>query len=267
MTAFMFLIDQLAIGLYILIGIGLVLAWRSLGIAQRDFRETYFELERGLARYRRANAATMFILLIEAGLIIYGVQRVVVPVLAAQEEEINDIIEPVEDLPFNTPTPNVNQEVAIDDADVLSRIEATEPFEAIQATPTLTPTPVGTIVPNPGEIIGCDTDNASLQIPANGMIVFEPTDVRGVAFIDNFAFYRLELRGPSTFGEFAPLADYTQPVNDLTSLGQFVPGFFEPGEYQFRLNVFDIAGDVKATCTVNIIISEPIPTPTPLPQN
>ncbi|MEL6271942.1 MAG: hypothetical protein AAFR22_19205, partial [Chloroflexota bacterium] len=201
MTGLMFLIDQLAIGLYILIGAGLVLAWRNLGIAQRDYRETYFELERGLARYRRANATTVLILLIEAAAIIYGVQSVVVPVLAAQEEEINDIIQPVEDLPFNTPTPSFNNEAAaIDDSEVRANIEATEPFEAIQATPTLTPTPVGTIVPNPGEIIGCDTDNASLQVPANGMIVFEPTDVRGVAFIDNFAFYRLELRGPSTFG-------------------------------------------------------------------
>jgi hypothetical protein len=114
--------------------------------------------------------------------------------------------------------------------------------------------------------VGCDTDNATLQIPANGMVVFEPIDVRGTAFIDDFAFYRFELRGESTFNEFAPLADYTQPVSELTSLGQFVPTFYEPGEYQFRLNVFDIAGDVKATCTVNIIISEPIPTPTPLPS-
>jgi hypothetical protein len=262
----MFLIDQLAIGLYIFIAGGLVWAWRNLGIAQRDYRETYFELERGLAGYRRANAATVLILLIELALLIYGVQSRVVPVLAAQEEEINNLIQPVEDLEFNTPTPSFNESVAIDDTDVLSRIEATEPFEAIQATPTLTPTPVGTIVPNPGEVIGCDTDSASLQVPANGMIVFEPTDVRGVAFIDNFAFYRLELRGESTFDEFAPLADYTQPANTITSLGQFVPGFFAPGEYQFRLNVFDITGEVKATCTINIIISEPIPTPTPLPQ-
>ncbi len=266
MTAVMYLIDQLAIGLYILIGIGMVFAWRSWGLAQRDFRETYFELERGLARYRRANAITFLVLLIEAGLVILGIQRVVVPTLAAQNDQLEQIIQVETDGVFSTATPQFRDDVAIDDSSVRDNIDATQPFEAIQITPTLTPTPVGTIVPNPGEIVGCDTENASLQIPANGMIVFEPIDVRGVATVENFAFYRFELRGDSTQNEFAPLVDYVQPVEELTSLGQFVPTFYDPGEYQFRLNVFDIAGDVKATCTVNIIISEPIPTPTPLPS-
>lgn len=266
MGSLFYLVDQLAIGLYILIALGMVFAWRSWGIAQRDFRETYFELERGLANYRRANAVTALILLIEVGLIILGIQRVVVPTLAAQEDEMSQILQPVEDLPFVTPTAQFRDDVAIDDSGVRDQIDATQPFEAIQITPTLTPTPVGTIVPNPGEIVGCDTPNATLQIPTNGMIVFEPIEVRGTANTDNFAFYRFELRGQSTFDEFAPLQDYTSNAEELTSLGQFVPTFYEPGEYQFRLNVFDIAGDVKETCMVNIIISEPIPTPTPLPS-
>ncbi len=266
MTGMMFLIDQLAIGLYILIGIGVFLAWRNWGLAQRDFRETYFELERGLARYRRANAVTGLILLIEAALLVLGIQRVVVPTLEAQNEELGQILAPVEDLPFSTPTPQVRDDTGIDDSEVANLIDATQPFEAIQITPTLTPTPVGTIVPNPGEVVGCDTDNAMLQVPANGMVVFEAVDVRGTAHIDNFAFYRFELRGESTSNEFAPLVDYTQPAQELTSLGQFVPSFYLPGEYQFRLNVFDISGEVKATCTLNIIISDPIPTPTPLPS-
>jgi hypothetical protein len=113
---------------------------------------------------------------------------------------------------------------------------------------------------------GCDTPNATLQVPANGMVVFEPTRIIGVASIENFSAYKFEINGPSTLGNFAPIQTYTQPVAELGELGQFVPSFYEPGEYQFRLSVFDITGAMKASCTVTIYISEPIPTATPLSQ-
>jgi hypothetical protein len=96
------------------------------------------------------------------------------------------------------------------------------------------------------------------------MLVFEPINIRGVAATDNFAFYRFELKGPQTFENFAVLRDYDQPVTQLGELGSFVPSVYEPGEYQFRLTVFDITNTVRASCTVTIYISEPIPTPTPL---
>lgn len=259
-----FLVEQFALGLYFLIAFGLLRAWWSWGVAQREVRETYFELEKGLARYRRANAVTVMILLVEAALIVLGVQRVVVPTIRAQDAAVESILQAPSDGVFATPTPFVRGDAAIDDSDVLSRIDATDPAQAIQITPTLTPTPVGTIIPNPPEVVGCDTENAGLKIPTNGMVVFEPIDVIGQAFTADFAFYRLELRGESTFGQFAPLAEYTQPVREQSTLGQFVPSFYEPGEYQFRLNVFDLTTNVRATCMVNIIISDPIPTPTPL---
>lgn len=268
MTSVVFLVDQLAIGLYIVIAVGILWSWYIWGVAQREFREAYFELPRGIASYRRANAITSIILLIEAGLIVLGIQRVVVPTLQQQQEQLDNLIQSqVADGVFVTPTAQVRGEAAIDDSDVLERINATDPEQAIEITPTLTPTPVGTIIPNPPEQVGCDTENARLQVPVNGMIVFEPIDVIGQAFVEDFAFYRFELRGESTFDQFAFLAEYPQPATDITALGQFVPSFYDPGEYQFRLNVFDITGNVKATCMVNILISDPIPTPTPLVTN
>jgi hypothetical protein len=197
-------------------------------------------------------------------LFVLGVQRFVAPTIRAQDERFAEMAVAPEDLEFNTPTPFVREDTAIDDSEVREFIDATDPALAIQITPTLTPTPVGTIVPNPPDVVGCDTENATLRIPTNGLIVFEPVTVIGTAFVDNFAFYRFELRGDSTSREFASLQDYTQPVAEEGALGQFAPSFYEPGEYQFRVNVFDINGDVKATCMVNIIITDPIPTPTPL---
>jgi hypothetical protein len=52
-------------------------------------------------------------------------------------------------------------------------------------------------------------------------------------------------------------------VKEINVLGQFVPSFYQPGEYQFRVTVFDSTATLKAACTVNITISEPIPTATP----
>jgi hypothetical protein len=267
MASLVFLIENIAIGLYVFIALGIIWLWRRWGVARQEYRETYFELERGLARSQVADAITWMIVLIEIGLFILGIQRVVAPTIRAQDEQFETLAIAPEDGAFATPTAFVRGDTAIDDSDVRDRIDATDPALAIQITPTLTPTPVGTIVVNPPESIGCETENATMRIPTNGLIVFEPINVIGSANVDNFAFYRFELRGPSTNNQFATLTEYTQPISEEGTLGQFAPAFYEPGEYQFRLNVFDINGDVRATCMVNIIITDPIPTPTPLSAN
>jgi Flp pilus assembly protein CpaB len=135
---------------------------------------------------------------------------------------------------------------------------------AVGLQTTLSPTPVGTVLPNPAPVMGCDTPNATLVVPINGMVVFEPINVIGTAFTDNFGFYRFELNGPSTSGNFAMIRDYNQPIETIGELGQFVPSFYEPGDYEFRLVVFATDNSLRAACTINITISEPIPTPTPI---
>jgi hypothetical protein len=96
------------------------------------------------------------------------------------------------------------------------------------------------------------------------MLVFEAVNVIGTASTENFAFYRFEIKGPQTFGNFAVIRTYDKPVAEKGLLGQFVPAFYQPGAYQFSVTVFDTTNTLKAGCTVNITITEPIPTPTPL---
>jgi hypothetical protein len=263
MNALLFLIEQIAPGLYILTAVGVLVLWRRWGRARREFRSTHFELERDIYRYQQANALTGLVLLIEFGLVVVGIQQVVVPTVRATEDTSLTLIQVVDDGQFNTPTP---APVAFGNAPVdPSGVQLGEQeIVRVQATPTLTPTPVGTILPNPPPIAGCDTPGATLQIPANGMLIFDPINVVGTANADNFAFYRFELNGPQTLGNFALLRDHDQPVPEIGVLGQFVPAFYQPGLYQFRLTVFDITNTLKAACTVNITISEPIPTATPL---
>lgn len=264
MTALVFLIEQIAVGLYILAGVVGVFAWRRLARTQRELRATHFELERDIFRYERANALTALVLVAEFSLAILGIQRVVAPAMR-ETIDAGDVFSPITDQPFYTPTPAqvVFGGPPIDVGSV--QIGQAEVVQVI-ATPTLTPTPVGTILPNPPATAGCDTPGATLQVPANGMLVFEPINVIGTANADNFAFYRFEINGPSTFGSFVSLRDYNIPVMETGVLGQFVPAFYEPGLYQFRITVFDSTNMLKAACMVNITISEPIPTPTPLQQ-
>lgn len=265
MAGIIFLIEQVATGLYILSAVALVLVLRSWTKASSEYRGTYFELEKDMARYRRGTSFTALILLIEFALIIFGVQRVVAPTLRAtlsQTEQQQRVINFASDGAFRTPIPPTFSAAVIDASNV--QLDAVDPASQILPTPTLTPTPVGTIVANapPAQ---CASPDAQLQIPANGMIVFEPINVVGIANSENFGFYRFELKGESTSGNFATIGvDGTQSMPQMGQLGQFVPSFYAPGEYQFRVSIFDTSSAPRASCTVTIYISEPIPTPTPL---
>ncbi|MBZ0292181.1 MAG: hypothetical protein K8L99_06390 [Anaerolineae bacterium] len=262
MAGIVFFIEQIAIGLYILLGLAIFLTWRRWQLARRELRSTHFELERNLARYKRANAVTMLVLLVEVVLVIVGMQQVVAPTIRAEDDTVQTIEEIADDGVFNTPVPGRSDETLIDPSNV--NLTPDDLQLRVLATPTLTPTPVGTIIPNPPAAVGCEDERASLQIPTNGLRVFEPLTVIGTANVDDFAFYRFEIKGPQTLGNFAILEDHTQPVPEVGELGQFVPSFYEPGLYQFRLTVFDITNTLRASCMVNIDITDPIPTATPL---
>lgn len=261
MTSILFIIgeERVAIGIYILIGVGIVFFLRQYNIQIAEYRATNFELERELARYRQMNALTAIVLLFQVALIVLGIQQAVVPVLEQQVALDNIEAAPPIDSIFNTPTPAPLGEVDIQPQDI-----GEEEIVGVQITPTLTPTPVGTIIPA-AEQIGCESEQAFLQIPANGMRVFQAIPVRGTVYTDDFAYAKIELRGEGTFDNFAVIEDIRSPVHNLSEFSQFIPSPYEEGWYEFRLMVFDVTDTLKASCLVNIYISPPFATPTPIP--
>ncbi len=261
MPSIVFLIEQVAVGLYIFIGLGAFLALRRYGRAGGAYRATRFELERDLARFKRANAFTTLVLLAEAGLIVLGMQWVVAPTLRQTLRFTPATVDVIEDLDFSTPTPELFAPVSIDDSNV--DFGVVNPAGEIQITPTPTATPVGTIEPNAPDPIGCDTPNATLQIPANGQVVREIVPVMGVANVENFATFKLEIKGQSLGDNFFSMESYIQPAPELKQLSQFNPARYAEGTYQFRLAVFDITDTMRASCTITIYIRPPLPTPTP----
>jgi hypothetical protein len=263
MTGLVFLVEQVALGLYILIAVGVLLTFFSWRRSRRAVRSTNYELEKALARETSGNKLANLVMLLELAAFIAGIQFVVAPQIRASAgvTDVAALLQP-QDGEFVPPTQGP---VGADPIDASNVQIGEDPLELrVLATPVPTPTPVGTLVDNPPDVIGCDTPNAQLQVPANGMIVFEPTTLRGTAFVDNFSSYKIEINGPDTFGSFAPIDQKTAPVTELGELGQFTPAFYTPGEYRFRLSVFDITNTLRASCDVLIIVSLPIPTATPI---
>jgi hypothetical protein len=270
MEGFVFFVEQIAPALYILCALGIVLGIRSYYLARQSLAGAQFELEKELSRYHAENALTVIMALIEVGLAVVALAQVVAPTLRAQPPQSALSIPGPRETPFVTaiPSPMSYSGTPAPSFAEGAEIPALEDELNLQpfATPTLTPTPVGTIIPDVPPALGCDTPDAQLVIPANGMVVFEAISVVGTANTDNFAFYRFELNGPSTNNSPAKLSEYTVPVVN-GELGQIVPSLLIPGEHRFRLTVFDITNTLRAFCEITIIISEPIPTPTPIRES
>ena len=107
MSEIFYFIDRISIGIYILIAVVILWMLRRWLREQSQFRSTFFELERDLSRNKQANVITTIIILIQFALILVGIQRSVVPVLAAVDafNERAAEIQVIQDGTFNTPTP------------------------------------------------------------------------------------------------------------------------------------------------------------------
>jgi hypothetical protein len=233
--------------LYILLGLGALVYFVRWRRARHEYLDANFELVRDLAAEKQRRMFirwfSMFLLAISVLLI----QQVVVPIALLQQEAVvtGSTIEPT----FITPT--LRSAGDVDIGDLVGG--GGEP----QFTPTVTLTPIGTLVDGVLPAEGCDSPRANLQIPVNGLRVFETIQVIGTADTENFASYKLELRGPGTSNIYAVISENTSAVADPGVLGQIVAMAFEPGDYQFRLTVFDSSNMLVAACMVNIIISTP----------
>lgn len=261
MTTIIAFIDQLAIGIYFLIAAAILFALHRFLVWGTEHRSSYFELERDLSRYRQMNAVMAIILLIELAIIVAGIQVVVVPEIR-RDREIQQLVSAVrvDDGVFQTPQPATpSGDLGIDPV-ALPR--ADDFAGQIQATPLPSPTPVGTIIPA-APAIGCDRPEAQLIVPGNGMRVFQPIPVIGTVFADQFAYASIEIMGPSTFGNFQVYERQVTEVREPAEFSQFVPAPYEPGEYQFRVMVYDVTSTLQASCLVRIFISLPLPTATP----
>jgi hypothetical protein len=257
MASFVFFIENISFGLYIISAGGILLMLFRLRRARRDLTLAQFKLEREQALVQQASAITFGGLLIEFVIAVWAVTNLMAPTLRdIRSESGSDSASSQER--FVTSTPAINPPVALDTGG-----EEDEEF-VIFATPVPTATAVGTIMPDAPDIVGCPRDSAWLLIPGNGQRIFEATTIHGTANISDFAFYRFEIKPAVADAQFQVLGgDNTVPVSD-GPLGELVPFNLALGEYRFRLTVFDNTNTMRALCEVTIHITEQPPTPTPI---
>ena len=136
---------------------------------------------------------------------------------------------------------------------VVPQIMAPNPTARATIIPSPSPSPVAV---NAGIVVdssGCDNPQATLTAPKSGERIAGSYEVRGTANIDNFAFYKFEISGAGTGGQWLSLGVGITPTID-SPLGRFDSGAREPGEYAFRLVVLDNAGHYPPPCVVPINI-------------
>jgi hypothetical protein len=267
MSEIVYLIERISVGLYLVCGVVLLASLRRWLIAQGRLRAAEFELERELAQREKAGALTWTLGMIEVILGIVAISSVVAPAMRTDALNASNTANTAAGQPevFTTATPGGSgAEVDAMLATVTAQAAAGDSGALILLTPVPTATPVGTIIPDLGTSEGCESDRAALLIPANGQVLFDVVTVVGTAWTENFSAYKFEIAGPATGGQFAPIGvNQTSPVREQGILGQVALAGIQPGDYQFRLAVFDNAATLRAYCTNTVRITLRPPTATP----
>jgi len=145
--------------------------------------------------------------------------------------------------------------------------------QVLSGQPAATPLPMPTATASPvaasDNIVvdssGCKNPNATLTAPKSGERIAGAYEVHGTANIPNLAFYKFEISGAGTDGEWLSLGVGTKPVVNGT-LGSFDATAREGGNYAFRLVVLDSSGNSPPPCVVTIsIVGAAPPTAQPTP--
>jgi len=122
-------------------------------------------------------------------------------------------------------------------------------------TPRPTPTPEVTLTPTPEPVVlpNCPNSGVRLTNPTVNAVLKGLVEFRGSANIDDFQFYKLELKGEATSGEWQTIFIDETPVPDGV-LGVWDTSALPAGAYTFRLVVVDKTGNYPEPCEVNVTI-------------
>jgi hypothetical protein len=129
--------------------------------------------------------------------------------------------------------------------------------------PTLPTSPVVTTVPGtpaPGQTghraaftaEGCTSPNVQIASPAIGQTISGIVSITGTATLDNFWYYRIEVR-PNTDQVYRFISRSETQGSDA-ALGQIDTAIFEDGLHWIRLTAVDLSGGVNVSpCAIPVI--------------
>ena len=225
MTNLVRALDSYKEGIFLVLAIGAVLAFRWLWKSWREWQMSVYKLEREFAMRRLSQAVTFSLVVVvllcaEAALVVF-----VIPGLPAS---------------FFIPTPTM---------DVLA-----------QPVGTLSPDQMTQAVAAPQPAVsanmqGCVPNQIMISSPKPGEEVKGKIEVKGTVNIPNFGFYKYEvaLRGSDTWATI--LAGTEVRIN--SPLGQWDTTALTPGDYQLRVVVTDNKGVALTPCIIPIRVLAP----------
>ncbi len=134
------------------------------------------------------------------------------------------------------------------------------------AAPRLTPTAIMTTGEVQVDKTGCN-ETLSILKPVDGELVNTTYELLGTVNPPNLSFYKLELSGAATGGNWVTIGVGTTPVVNGALLRQsFSPNPYTPGFYALRVTAYDNDGEPSEPCAVSIRLDQPgQPTPPPVP--
>ena len=206
----------------VLLLLGLIFPFRWLRKAWKEWRESYFSLEREIAMRRLAQAVSAALLIFILLCLEFTIATFIVPSLPASAL-------------IGTPT-----------VDLLAGTPGA--LNAQTAMLGLTP---GAAAPAPGSN-GCVPGKLEITSPAPGENISGSIEIVGTVDIPGFAFYKYEfaLQGTDLWATIS--ADREARKNE--SLGMWNTVALTPGDYLLRLVVTDGTGQALAPCVIPVRI-------------
>jgi LysM repeat protein len=118
----------------------------------------------------------------------------------------------------------------------------------------LTGTPQQSSVLSGVNVRDCDNARARITSPLPGTAVQGAIIVAGTAAIDDFGFYKLELRFDDGRADVSNVGTYTTPVQS-GMLGRVDTGLFQPGIYWLQLTVVTKTSNYPPPCQIRLVIT------------
>ncbi|MBW6465234.1 MAG: hypothetical protein K0B06_01860 [Brevefilum sp.] len=215
-------------GIYIVLGLGILLYLRKFLIGLREWQRSAFGLERKMAQRTLISASTGLILLLLLVLGEFLLVTIIEPRMPAQVSEISSVINPLAE-PTATLLPDEVQvalpagEDSVDQSDLV--------FECIE-------------------------DVLEITYPANGDTISGTVEVIGSVNVDNFGSYKYEY-SPTGNINWVTIAAGNQLKLD-ESIGFWYTSALTPGTYLLQLVPLDNVGEALTPCivTVEVVVEE-----------
>ncbi|MFK7803534.1 MAG: hypothetical protein AB8G95_18000 [Anaerolineae bacterium] len=258
------------IPIFFIATISLLVGLVRLGQARYVMQRAMFSLERDYARETRSNGFALLFSSLVAISILWFVNQIVAPTLPPELLAIPTATPNPLETPFASPSPLAPTERAI--------LQISQGTPIFVATATLDPIISGIPIetPEPAELQGEDgelrpptrevaelfipdgggcTPGINISSPRPATVQTDTVAFIGTATSRTFAFYGLEISGPSTSNEWINLlggGNFEQVENDV--LGSADLSRLENGEYEVRLSIFGDGAEAEGRCQISIFV-------------